>query len=78
MVLVPLRRVPHVVQRLRTRASRELLERTEGHGVTWLLILAAFVFWLALSTLMGMVLGRVLRTRRREDTKPGYITDWTT
>jgi len=44
--------------------------------VTWLLILAALVFWLALSTLIGMVLGRVLRVRRREDSRPGYITDW--
>jgi len=44
----------------------------------WLLILAALLFWLTLSTLIGMVLGRVLKTRRREDSRPGYITDWTT
>jgi hypothetical protein len=34
----------------------------------WALILAAFLGWLLFSTLVGMVLGRVLRTRRREDT----------
>jgi hypothetical protein len=45
--------------------------------VTWLLILAAFLGWLAFSILVGMVLGRVLRGRRREDSRPGYITDWT-
>jgi len=43
----------------------------------WLLILVAFLGWLAFSTLIGMVLGRVLKTRRREDSRPGYITDWT-
>jgi len=44
----------------------------------WLVVLAAFLGWLVLSTLIALVLGRVLRLNEREDPRPGYITDWST
>ena len=43
----------------------------------WLILLAAFLGWLVLSTLIALILGRVLRLNE-EDPRPGYITDWST
>src|SRR3954465_7004827 len=54
------------------RCQREYARAMTG----WLLIVVAFLCWLALSLLIGLVFGHVLRARRRADTRPGYITDW--